>query len=94
MCALTAAPRRRGRCSGAVGPGLPARNWKTFFCGPHAIHHHIEHHQYVRVPFYRLPALHRWMHAQGQLPAANLYRGYVAVLKEVSRVVPGDVTNG
>lgn len=64
---------------------IVARNWQTFFCGPHAIHHHIEHHQYVRVPFYRLPALHRWMHAQGQLPAANLYRGYGAVLKEVSR---------
>jgi len=61
------------------------RSWQTFFCGPHAIHYHIEHHQYVRVPFYRLPDVHRWMRAHGQLPAANLYRGYGAVLREVSR---------
>ncbi|MDL5365855.1 fatty acid desaturase family protein [Xanthomonas sp. NCPPB 2654] len=61
------------------------RSWQTFFCGPHAIHYHIEHHQYVRVPFYRLPAVHRWMREQGQLPQANLYRGYGAVLNEVSR---------
>ncbi|NYF23115.1 fatty acid desaturase [Xanthomonas sp. JAI131] len=61
------------------------RSWQTFFCGPHAIHYHIEHHQYVRVPFYRLSAVHRWMRAHGQLPAANLYRGYGAVLREVSR---------
>ncbi len=61
------------------------RSWQTFFCGPHAIHYHIEHHQYVRVPFYRLPDVHRWMRAHGQLPGANLYRGYGAVLREVSR---------
>ncbi|MEA9772366.1 fatty acid desaturase family protein [Xanthomonas campestris] len=69
---------------------IVARSWQTFFCGPHGIHYHIEHHQHVRVPFYQLPALHRWMHAQDQLPAANLYHGYGAVLRDVSRGARSD----
>ncbi|WP_183111491.1 fatty acid desaturase family protein [Xanthomonas campestris] len=69
---------------------IVARSWQTFFCGPHGIHYHIEHHQHVRVPFYQLPALHRWMHAQDQLPTANLYHGYGAVLRDVSRGAPDD----
>ncbi|WP_161963497.1 fatty acid desaturase family protein [Xanthomonas campestris] len=69
---------------------IVARSWQTFFCGPHSIHYHIEHHQHVRVPFYQLPALHRWMHAQNQLPTANLYHGYGAVLRDVSRGAPDD----
>ncbi len=69
---------------------IVARSWQTFFCGPHGIHYHIEHHQHVRVPFYQLPALHRWMHAQNQLPAANLYHGYGAVLRDVSRRARND----
>lgn len=60
-------------------------SWQTFFCGPHGIHFHMEHHHGVRVPFYRLPDLHAWMNGRGLLPAANLYRGYGAVLREVSR---------
>lgn len=59
-------------------------NWQTFFVGPHAIHYHIEHHQYPQVPFYHLPQVHQWMRAQGQLPEANLYRSYGQVLKDVS----------
>ncbi|MFS8429496.1 fatty acid desaturase [Xanthomonas campestris pv. plantaginis] len=69
---------------------IVARSWQTFFCGPHGIHYHIEHHLHVRVPFYQLPALHRWMHAQNQLPTANLYHGYGAVLREVSRRARND----
>jgi fatty acid desaturase len=59
-------------------------NWQTFFCGPHAIHFHIEHHRHVRVPFYRLRAVHDQMRREGQLPVANLYRGYGQVLKDVT----------
>lgn len=59
------------------------RSWQTFFVGPHRIHHHIEHHQYPQVPFYRLPQVHALMAERGQLPAANLYRSYLRVLKDV-----------
>ena len=67
---------------------IPQRSWQTFFFGPHAIHFHIEHHQYAAVPFYRLRDVHQWMAARGQLPAANLYRGYGQILREVTRA-PG-----
>jgi len=62
------------------------RSWQTFFVGPHRIHHHIEHHEYPRVPFYRLPELQALMAQQGRLPAANLYRSYGQVLKDVSQL--------
>jgi fatty acid desaturase len=60
-------------------------SWQTFFCGPHGIHFHIEHHQHVRVPFYHLPAVHALMQARGELPAANLCTGYGQVLRQVLR---------
>lgn len=59
-------------------------SWQTFFCGPHAIHYHIEHHQYVRVPFYHLQEVHAVMESQGSLPKANLYKGYGKVLQDVT----------
>ncbi|TWI63427.1 fatty acid desaturase [Pseudoduganella lurida] len=62
------------------------RSWQTFFVGPHAIHYHIEHHEYPRVPFYRLARVHTLMAQQGRLPAANLYRSYGQVLKDVSQL--------
>ena len=64
-------------------------NWQTFFFGPHLIHFHIEHHVYVRVPFYNLPAVHRAMAAEGLLPTKNLHRGYGSILREVTTVGPG-----
>lgn len=60
------------------------RSWQTFFVGPHRIHYHIEHHEYPGVPFYRLQQVHALMAGQGRLPAANLYRSYGQVLKDVS----------
>lgn len=59
-------------------------SWQTFFFGPHCIHYHIEHHQYVRVPFYHLPNVHQFMMRQGVIPSQNLYDGYRQVLKDVS----------
>ncbi len=59
-------------------------SWQTFFVGPHNIHFHIEHHAHVRVPFYRLPDIHRAMREAGELPPENLYQGYGRVLREVS----------
>jgi fatty acid desaturase len=63
---------------------IVAPNWQTFFCGPHAIHYHIEHHAHPGVPFYRLGQVHRLMKARGELPGANLYQGYGRVLRDVS----------
>lgn len=59
-------------------------NWQTFFFGPHAIHYHIEHHLYVRIPFYHLPRVHQQLAAKQLLPGKNLYQGYRAVLRDVS----------
>lgn len=59
-------------------------NWQTFFFGPHSIHYHIEHHQYVRVPFYHLKEVHQILFARGELPSENLYSGYGKVLKDVT----------
>lgn len=59
-------------------------SWQTFLFGPHAIHYHIEHHLFVRMPFYNLSKVHRRLHADGLLPAANLYGGYGGVLRDVS----------
>lgn len=59
-------------------------NGQTFFFGPHGIHYHIEHHLYVRVPFYHLRHLHEQLAARQLLPAGNLYGGYIGVLRDVS----------
>jgi fatty acid desaturase len=59
-------------------------NAQTFLFGPHAIHYHIEHHLYVRVPFYHLRGLHRQLAAAQLLPEGNLYQGYGGVLRDVS----------
>ncbi|PVZ85966.1 fatty acid desaturase [Serratia sp. S1B] len=60
-------------------------NWQTFFFGPHAIHYHIEHHLYVRMPFYHLHRVHQQLATRQLLPSKNLYQGYWAVLRDVSQ---------
>lgn len=59
-------------------------SWQTFLFGPHGIHYHIEHHLFVRIPFHGLGRVHREMVGKGLLPDANLYRGYLGVLRDVS----------
>lgn len=60
------------------------RSWQTFLFGPHAIHFHIEHHLFARMPFHSLPVVHRQLAQQQLLPDGNLYAGYGAVLRDVS----------
>ncbi|HDR9585286.1 fatty acid desaturase family protein [Burkholderia stabilis] len=60
------------------------RSWQTFLFGPHAIHFHIEHHLFARMPFHNLPIVHRQLAQRQLLPDANLYAGYGAVLRDVS----------
>ncbi len=59
-------------------------NWQTFVFGPHAIHYHIEHHLYVRMPFYHLRQAHQQLTVRRLLPGENLYGGYGGVLRDVS----------
>jgi fatty acid desaturase len=59
-------------------------SWQTFLFGPHGIHYHIEHHLFVGIPFHSLGRVHRKMADQGLLPDANLYPGYLGVLRDVS----------
>lgn len=60
------------------------RSWQTFLFGPHAIHFHIEHHLFTRMPFHNLPVVHRQLAQLRLLPDGNLYAGYGAVLRDVS----------
>ncbi|WP_322086288.1 fatty acid desaturase family protein [Burkholderia sp. BCC1999] len=60
------------------------RSWQTFLFGPHAIHFHIEHHLFARMPFHSLPVVHRQLAQRQLLPDGNLYAGYGAVLRDVS----------
>ena len=60
------------------------RSWQTFLFGPHAIHFHIEHHLFARMPFHNLRVVHRQLAEQQLLPGGNLYAGYGAVLRDVS----------
>lgn len=59
-------------------------NWQTFVFGPHAVHYHIEHHLFVRMPFYHLHRLNQLLVTQHRVPVSNLYHGYIAVLRDVS----------
>lgn len=59
-------------------------NWQTFIVGPHAIHYHIEHHLFVRMPFYHLRRVHEELAARRLVPDSNLYDGYGGVLRDVS----------
>ncbi|CAB3760795.1 fatty acid desaturase [Burkholderia sp. MSh2] len=63
---------------------IARRSWQTFLFGPHAIHFHIEHHLFPRMPFHQLPVVHRQLAQRRLLPDGNLYAGYGAVLRDVS----------
>jgi fatty acid desaturase len=56
---------------------------QTFFFAPHHVNYHIEHHVYPGVPFFQLPRVHALMAERGALPAANVYRSYLAVLRDL-----------
>lgn len=60
------------------------RSWQTFLFGPHAIHYHIEHHLFMRMPFHNLAIVHRQLAQRQLLPKGNLYSRYGAVLRDVS----------
>jgi|AntAceMinimDraft_12_1070368.scaffolds.fasta_scaffold13984_2 fatty acid desaturase len=52
---------------------------------PHEVHYHVEHHLIASVPIYRLATLHRLLLQKGYFEGMVFQRGYVDLLKTVSR---------
>jgi len=73
-----------GVCQSLNARSIVRPSWQTFFFGPHAIHYHIEHHLFPRMPFYHLRALHSAMVTKGLLTHENLYTSYLKVLGDLS----------
>ena len=63
-------------------------SWQTFWFGPHAVHHHVAHHLYTRIPFYKLSAAYRQLVQAQLLAPCNAHGGYGSVLREVTRPAP------
>jgi fatty acid desaturase len=57
--------------SNRTGGGLVNALGRTLLF-PHHVNYHLEHHLYPAVPHYRLPALHRSLHAKGALAGAEV----------------------
>jgi fatty acid desaturase len=54
------------------------------FIAPYWVNYHCEHHMFMYLPCYRLPAAHRLLRAKGVLPAMEVRRGYLEVLDMAS----------
>jgi fatty acid desaturase len=48
---------------------------------PHRVNYHLEHHLFMQVPYFHLPALHRLLDRHGILKKACTARGYFEVLR-------------
>lgn len=67
----------------------PVRNTRTtqagpltrLFLAPNRVNYHLEHHLLMRVPHYRLPALHRTLAARGALEPRCVTSSYAEVLR-------------
>jgi fatty acid desaturase len=67
----------------------PLRNTRTTYANPvvrlllapYWVNYHLEHHLFLFVPCWRLPAAHRLMLAKGYGPRMELQRGYGDVLR-------------
>jgi fatty acid desaturase len=51
---------------------------------PYFVNYHCEHHMFMYLPCYRLPAAHRLLKAKGVLPAMEVRSGYIEVLSMAS----------
>ena len=59
--------------------------WERAFIAPYWVNFHAEHHLFMRVPCWKLPRLHRAIHAKPQAGAMEVAPGYASVLKAVTR---------
>jgi fatty acid desaturase len=61
-------------------------NWlERLLIAPHQVHFHLEHHLMASVPIYRLETLHQLLLKKGYFEGMVFERGYVNLLKTVSR---------
>ena len=57
---------------------------------PYWVNYHLEHHLFLFVPCWRLPAAHRLLLDKGHGPKMELRRGYIEVLRlATSKLVDG-----
>lgn len=58
--------------------------WERAFIAPYWVNFHAEHHLFMHVPCWKLPALHRAVHAQPQGERMEVAGGYLEVLRTAS----------
>ena len=58
--------------------------WERAFIAPYWVNFHAEHHLFMHVPCWKLPALHRAVHARPQGRAMEVAPGYLDVLRTVT----------
>jgi fatty acid desaturase len=58
--------------------------WLRFLLAPHHVNYHLEHHLFMTVPHYNLPAAHRLLAASGVLARAEVAPSYVEVLRRAT----------
>lgn len=55
--------------------------WERVFIAPYWVNFHAEHHLFMHVPCWKLPALHRAVHQRPQGVGMEVADGYVSVLR-------------
>ena len=58
--------------------------WERAFIAPYWVNFHAEHHLFMHVPCWKLPALHQAVRARPQGARMEVAKGYVDVLREAS----------
>ena len=59
--------------------------WERAFIAPYWVNFHAEHHLFMHVPCWKLPALHRAVHARPQAAAMEVSPGYLDVIRTATR---------
>lgn len=57
---------------------------ERLFIAPYFVNYHLEHHLYMWIPCYNLPAAHAHMREHGFLPRMEVQKGYRDVLRRAS----------
>jgi fatty acid desaturase len=61
-----------------------APGWLRFLLAPHHVNYHLEHHLFITVPHYHLPAAHRMLAEAGVLARAEVAPNYLQVLRRAT----------
>ena len=59
--------------------------WERAFIAPYWVNFHAEHHLFMHVPCWRLPALHKAVHGKPQSERMEVARGYADVLRTATQ---------